>query len=124
MRKVILSLLVALSVALTATAQDRVITGRVVNDKDVPLEGISVSTPDGKFGTKTSTAGTYSIKVPATQKSLVFTGVNFEKTTMAIGSSSVVNSQMAGSSSSLWYTEAGSYYGFSSPGYLGRQTNQ
>ena len=94
MRKVILSLLVALSVALTATAQDRVITGRVVNDKDVPLEGISVSTPDGKFGTKTNTAGTYSIKVPATQKSLVFTGVNFEKTTVAIGSSSVVNSQV------------------------------
>lgn len=101
MRKVILSLLVAFSLVLTATAQDRVITGTVTNEKNDPVQDISVSTPDGKLGTKTNEGGYYSLKVPASVKNLVFSGVNFTKTTMAIGTSSVLNSQLAYTNSKL-----------------------
>ncbi len=101
MRKVILSLLVALSIALTATAQDRTITGTVTNDKNIPVEGISVSTPDGKYGTKTNASGVYSLKLPSSEKTLVFSGINFDERRVSIGSSNTINSQLISSDKKL-----------------------
>ena len=101
MRKVILFMLVALSFALTVTAQDRIITGTVTNDKNVPAEGITVVTPDGKFGTKTNGQGYYTLKLPGSEKTLVFTGINFEMITLPIGSSSVLNHQLVATNSKL-----------------------
>lgn len=101
MRKVVLSLLVALSFALTATAQDRVITGTVTNGNNNPEEGISVSTPNGKFGTKTNGAGYYSLKLPSTEKTLIFSGVNFETMTVTIGNSSLINSKLVSTNSKM-----------------------
>ena len=101
MRKLILSLLVAFSIALTATAQDRVITGTVTDDKNIPQEGISVSTPNGKYGTKTNASGSYSLKLPGNEKTLVFSGINFDSKSMSIGSSTVLNSQLSSSDKKL-----------------------
>lgn len=101
MRKIIFSLLFFFSLALTATAQERTITGKVVDAKNDPVEGITVATPNGKFATKTNEAGVYSIKLPANEKTLVFTGVNYEKSTLTVGSSSTLNVVLALTNSEL-----------------------
>jgi TonB-dependent starch-binding outer membrane protein SusC len=91
MRKIIMTLLVALGFVLNATAQDRLITGRVVNAKDAPLEAVSVTSSDGKAGTQTDKNGSYSLSVSSSAKALVFSYVNFETVSRSIGNSTVIN---------------------------------
>ena len=91
MRKIIMTLMVALGFVLNATAQDRLITGRVVNAKDVPLEAVSVTSSDGKAGTQTDRNGNYSLSVSSSSKALVFSFVNFETVSRSIGNSTVIN---------------------------------
>jgi len=63
---------------LGATAQDRTINGRVVNDKGTALEAVSVVPSDGKNGTQTDKDGNYSLSVSAATKSLIFSSVNLK----------------------------------------------
>ena len=72
MRKTILTLAIAMAFMLGATAQDRIISGRVVNEKEAPMEGVSITPSDGKNGTQTDKNGNYSVSVSATAKSLIF----------------------------------------------------
>ena len=91
MRKLILSITAVFVFVLSAAAQNRTITGKVTDDKGLPLEGVSITTPDGKQGTQTDKAGAYSISIPATPKNLNFSIVNFESQSKAIGSNLVIN---------------------------------
>jgi len=92
MRKTLLSLVAALVFVLSAAAQDHVITGRVVNDKNQPVEGVSVTTSNNRYGTQTAKDGTYSLKVPTSVKTLTFSAVDFATTTQSVpGSSNTVN---------------------------------
>jgi TonB-linked SusC/RagA family outer membrane protein len=84
MRKLLLTLAAALFFVTVSSAQDRTITGRVTNDKNQPVEGVSVLSDDGKQGTQTNSSGMYSLKVPASVKALIFTAVNYTKTTSTI----------------------------------------
>ncbi|MBW7891067.1 MAG: TonB-dependent receptor [Chitinophagaceae bacterium] len=59
----ILSLLLSLSVA--AQQKDAVISGRVVDEKEKPLAGVSVQVQNSPAGTITSDSGTFIIKVPS-----------------------------------------------------------
>jgi TonB-linked SusC/RagA family outer membrane protein len=88
MRKVILTMLVALGVVLGATAQDRTISGKVTDEKGAPVEGVSVTSSDKKNGAKTDKDGNYQIKVAAAAKSLTFTSVNFTAIKKSIVSNS------------------------------------
>ena len=101
MRKIILTFLVAIAFVLNATAQDRLITGRVVDSKDSPLEGVSVTPSDGKGGTQTDKSGNYSLTVSATAKALVFSYVNFETVTRPTGKSTVINVTLSSSEVSM-----------------------
>ena len=101
MRKVILSLLVALSIALTATAQDRVITGKVIDDKGAGLSGVSVVPNVGGGGTKTDGSGSFSIKVSSAAKSLSFSEVGFESKVVSLTSSSILNVALIQTNSTL-----------------------
>ncbi len=85
MRKILLSLLAGVAFVLTAAAQDRVITGRVTNNQDAALEGVSVTTSDGKAGTQTDKDGNYRINVTSTARSLIFSYVNFQTVSRNIG---------------------------------------
>ena len=91
MRKSILTLMVAMLFVLGATAQDRVITGRVLNEKEAPMEAVSVTTPDGKTGTQTDKDGNFSLTVAPTVKSLVFSYVNYQTATRSIGKTGTIN---------------------------------
>jgi TonB-dependent starch-binding outer membrane protein SusC len=91
MRKVILTMLVALGFALGAVAQDRTITGRVTDEKGVPLEGVSIIPANGKNGAKSDKDGNYSITVSSSAKSLLVSSVGFEAQRKSINGLSSIN---------------------------------
>ena len=84
MRKLFVTLTTVLVFLLHASAQDRTVTGTVTDEKGIALEGVSVASPDTKFGTQTDKQGNYSIKLPKSIKSIVFSSVNFESVTKTI----------------------------------------
>jgi TonB-linked SusC/RagA family outer membrane protein len=79
MRKLIVALSAALLFVLTASAQERTVTGRVTNEKNEPVEGVSVTSLESKQGTQTNSNGDFSLTLPASAKTLVFTAVNYER---------------------------------------------
>lgn len=91
MRKIVLTLLVGVAFVLSATAQNRVISGRVTNSQDAPLEGVSVTSSDGSGGTQTDKNGNYSVTVSSSAKSLIFSYVNFQTVSRNIGRGSEIN---------------------------------
>ncbi len=101
MRKVILTMLVALGFVLGAVAQDRTISGKVTDDKGAPIEGVSVVSSDNKNGTRTGSDGSYSIKVSNNTKTITFSDVNFETKRVKIGTGNVVNIVLASKSNKL-----------------------
>jgi TonB-dependent starch-binding outer membrane protein SusC len=84
MKKVLLSLLVVLGSFLGAWAQDRTVTGKVLDEAGAPVAGATVSTADGKNAVKTETNGTFSIKVPNATKRLSVSSVTAESASFAI----------------------------------------
>ncbi|RYE19288.1 MAG: SusC/RagA family TonB-linked outer membrane protein [Sphingobacteriales bacterium] len=91
MRKLLMTFLVTVIFMVTATAQDRQITGRVVDDKNSPLEGVTVTASDGKGGTQTDRNGAYSITISSAVKSLVFSFVNYESVSKQVGRATTIN---------------------------------
>jgi len=55
-----------LSLSLNTFAQDRVIKGRVTDDTNVPLQGVSVIPKGAKTGVQTDKDGNFSISIPGT----------------------------------------------------------
>jgi TonB-linked SusC/RagA family outer membrane protein len=91
MRKLTLFLTAVFVFVLNAAAQNRTVTGKVTDEKGAPVEGVSVTSPNGKQGTQTEKDGTYSISLPTTVKNLIFTYVNFVAQTKSIGNSLTIN---------------------------------
>ena len=94
MRKLIVTLTAVFVFILTATAQDRTITGTVTGDNGKPIEGVSVTTPNGKQGTQTDKDGKYSLVISSSVKTIIFSSVNFESQTKAVGKTDVLNVSM------------------------------
>ena len=61
-----------------------VISGRVLDVEGQPLAGVSVVVGDTNKGTSTDFNGMYSISVPATAKSLIFSLLDMEEQVVAI----------------------------------------
>jgi TonB-dependent starch-binding outer membrane protein SusC len=101
MRKLILIVSAVFVFVLNAAAQNRSVTGKVTDEKGAPLEGVSVTSPNGKQGTQTDKDGMYSISVPATVKNLTFTYVNFASQSKSIGNSTVINIGLRSADSKL-----------------------
>ncbi|WDF77858.1 SusC/RagA family TonB-linked outer membrane protein [Mucilaginibacter sp. KACC 22773] len=79
-----------------AYAQNRTITGTVTSKDDgLPVPGVSVTVKGTHIGTQTSASGKFSINVPSSGTTLVFTFIGFAKTEMPIGSTGVVNVALA-----------------------------
>ncbi|MCY7292499.1 MAG: SusC/RagA family TonB-linked outer membrane protein, partial [Ferruginibacter sp.] len=90
MRKVILTMLVAFVFVLNAAAQDRTITGKILDEKGNPVSGVSVVASGGK-GVSTDQSGNFSITIPTATKRITFSEVNFETQTKSVGSSNTIN---------------------------------
>ncbi len=83
-------LLVLLGV-FSAFAQDRTVSGTVLAESDnTPLPGVSVVVKGTTIGTQTDFEGKYTLNVPATAKTLVFSYLENKKE-IAIGDQSVID---------------------------------
>ena len=91
MRKLILILTAVFVFVLHAAAQNRTVNGKVTDDKGMPVDGVSVTSADGKQGTQTDKDGNFSISLPPSVKTLNFSNVNFVSQTRSIGTQSNLN---------------------------------
>lgn len=91
MRKLILILTAVFVFVLHAAAQNRTVNGKVTDDKGMPVDGVSVTSADGKQGTQTDKDGNFSISLPPSVKTLNFSNVSFVSQTRSIGTQSNLN---------------------------------
>jgi TonB-linked SusC/RagA family outer membrane protein len=94
MRKLLLTLMAALCILLSASAQNKTVTGRVTDDRDAPLEGVNITSPDGKYGTQSDKDGKFNLTVSSSVKSLVFSLINYQTVTRS-AKDNVINISMA-----------------------------
>ena len=100
MRKLYLLLMGVVFIATQALAQ-RTLTGKVTDDKGAPVSNASITVKGTKVGAVTKADGSYSLTIPATAKTLVFSSVSFETQELPIGSESIVNASLKISSNSM-----------------------
>ena len=79
----------------------KVITGKVTDDKGVPLEGASILIKGRNGGTTTNNEGTFSLPVPAASKTLIITSLNFAPQEIAIGTRSTFNVSLKAATANL-----------------------
>src|SRR5882724_3018483 len=89
MRKLPL-LLGILLLCLQMSAQQRTVTGKVMDDKGNPIQGASVLVRGTKNGTSTQQDGTFSISVPANAKSLIISAIGLADQEIAIAGRAAV----------------------------------
>lgn len=95
-----------------AFAQNRTITGTVTGKDDgLPLPGVSVTVPGTQVGTQTNDYGKFTIKVPASAKSLAFTFVGYKRLTLEIGAADILNASLETNANELKEVVVTSGYG-------------
>jgi TonB-dependent starch-binding outer membrane protein SusC len=90
MRKIASFLLVALLCSVAALAQ-RSVSGKVTDEKGNGIPNASVTVRGSTAGTVTQSDGTFSLSLPASAKSLVFSALNYVSSTKAVGSDNTYN---------------------------------
>lgn len=83
--------MVLLFTAAYAGAQQRTVTGKVIDQEGLSLPGVTVIEKGTSNGTVTNVDGEYSISVSAQARTLVFSFVGMRTTEVALGSSATVN---------------------------------
>ncbi len=87
----LLSLLWLMIFAVPVAAQSKQITGKIIDENNKPLEGVSVGLKATGSGTTSNAEGYYSLNVPNTARVLVFSMVGYSEKEMAIGSTTIIN---------------------------------
>lgn len=82
-------------------SQNKTITGKVSDDKGAPLAGVSVTVKGTKNGVNTTADGTFTIGLPPTATTLVFSSVGFAEQEIVIGSQTSVAVSLVTAQSSL-----------------------
>ena len=100
MRKLLLLLLTSMCLVSYAMAQ-RVVTGKVTDSKNNPIENASVIVAGTNTGTVTKADGTYSITVPASAKSLTISYVDLLAQSIPLSGKTVVNATLISEEKSL-----------------------
>ncbi|MDQ6901391.1 MAG: TonB-dependent receptor [Bacteroidota bacterium] len=88
--KIIALLIINFSIGTTLFAQQRqsvTINGKVTDEKDAPLNGVTIQVKKSNIATTTDENGNFSITVPDKNAVLVFTYVGFDKLEATAGSS-------------------------------------
>lgn len=93
MRKLFTLLVVGLAfVVLQASAQERTISGRVTSIKDnSTVPGVSVVVVGTTIGTSTDAEGKYSLNVPSSAKTLIFSALGMKNKEVTLGASNVID---------------------------------
>lgn len=87
----ILGLLWLLLFSVPAAAQSKKITGKITDESNKPLEGVSISLKSSQSGVTSNAEGMYSITVPGDAEVLVFSNVGFAEKQITIGANTVIN---------------------------------
>lgn len=102
MRKLLLLLACFCMAVSQLFAQNRVVTGKVTDDKGAPIPNATVIIRGARsLGTSTSTDGSFSISIPPTARSLVVSAINFKPLEMSIGNKGVIDFTLESSNTSL-----------------------
>ena len=75
-------------------AQNKTVTGRVTDNSGNPLSGVSVQVKGTSVGTTTNAEGNYTLSVPATARTLVFSFVNMGTSEVSVGNGTVINTSL------------------------------
>ncbi|MBL0336341.1 MAG: SusC/RagA family TonB-linked outer membrane protein [Chitinophagaceae bacterium] len=100
MRKLFLLLCGFVFLAVQAQAQ-KTITGKVTDEKGNPIANVSVMVKGTTTGTATKADGTYSLAVPASARTLVFSYADMTPEEVTIGSQVMINSSLKAEDKSL-----------------------
>ena len=79
----------------------KTVTGRVTDEKGTALSNVSIIIKGTTSGTVTKEDGTYSLSIPASAKTLVFTSINLTTVELNISSKTVYNVTMSPDEKSL-----------------------
>ncbi len=90
----LLSLLFLLIFSVPALAQSKKITGKITDENNKPIEGVTVSVKNAGAAATTNAEGVYSLSVPEGTEALVFSNVGYTEKEVAIGSSTVINATL------------------------------
>lgn len=82
-------------------AQDRVITGRVTDSTGTGVAGITVTAKGSTKATQTIADGSFSISVPSSVSTLIFSSVGFATQEVSVSGSTPIRVTMTGATSSL-----------------------
>jgi TonB-linked SusC/RagA family outer membrane protein len=88
MRKIALLLFGVLLATTSLLAQNRTVTGRVIDEKGSPISGVSVTSSEGRNGTKTDADGNFTLSVTEKTKSLKISYVGYSSIVQSIGDKS------------------------------------
>ncbi len=81
--------------------QQRIITGQVTDESNLPLTGVTVSVKGTAVVVSTDDSGNYRIVVPGNETTLVFTMIGYQTSEQNMENRSVINVSMKGSVSDL-----------------------
>ncbi len=98
--KVMITAFLLLAAPVVMNAQNKLITGKVTDDHNGTLPGVTVTIKGTQKGTLTDSDGKYSIKVNATDI-LVYSFMGYESSTLAVGNKSVINISLKSSTTGL-----------------------
>lgn len=87
----LLSLVWLLLFTMPVVAQTKKITGKITDENNKPLEGVSVSLRAAGSGAASNAEGIYSLKVPVTADVLVFSAVGYLEQKVPIGNTALIN---------------------------------
>lgn len=90
-----LPLLLGLVCAITSYAQDRTIAGKITDDTSAGLPGVNVILKGTTIGTVSNSDGGFSLAVPQTGGTLVFSFIGLATQEVVIGEGNTLNVQMA-----------------------------
>ena len=101
MKKTLVAMLLAV-ICLPSFAQDRTVTGKVTDAKDgSPLVAASVAVKGTKKGVSTSSDGTFSLKVSATENTVVVSFLNYASKEVSIAGQNNINVSLTQNSEQL-----------------------
>ncbi|MDF2187136.1 SusC/RagA family TonB-linked outer membrane protein [Paraflavitalea sp. CAU 1676] len=91
MRKILCTLLCTLLilVQLVVQAQERTISGKVTDAAGAPVVGASVTVKGSSLGTSSGSDGAFTLRLPASAKTIIVSAVGYAEQELAIGSKSV-----------------------------------
>jgi TonB-linked SusC/RagA family outer membrane protein len=94
MKKLLLMLIVLTGFSVSLAAQ-KVVTGKVTDEDQNPLAGVSVLVKGTTIGTLTNADGTFTLSVPENARTLSFSFVGMKSSDLEIGDKTTINAVMS-----------------------------